>query len=33
MENFTVPTRNQVSASSQTQFDNLQKAIGFVPNL
>ena len=33
MENFPVPTRDQVSASSQTQFDNLQKAIGFVPNL
>lgn len=28
-----MPTRDQVSASSQTQFDALQKAIGFVPNL
>ena len=33
MENFPVPTRDQVSASSQAQFDALQKAIGFVPNL
>ena len=33
MENFPVPTRDQVSASSQTQFDNLHKALGFVPNL
>lgn len=33
MKNFTVPTRDQVSASSQEQFDNLHKAIGFVPNL
>lgn len=33
MENFPVPTRDQVSASSQAQFDNLQKAVGFVPNL
>lgn len=33
MKNFTVPTRDQVSATSQAQFDNLQKAIGFVPNL
>ena len=33
MTDFPVPTRDQVSASSQTQFDNLQKALGFVPNL
>lgn len=33
MTEFPVPTRDQVSASSQTQFDNLQKALGFVPNL
>lgn len=33
MTTFPVPTRDQVSASSQAQFDNLQKAIGFVPNL
>ena len=30
---FTVPTRDQVSPSSQAQFDHLQKALGFVPNL
>ena len=33
MKKFTVPTRDQLSASSQAQYDNLQKAIGFVPNL
>lgn len=33
MEQFPVPTRDQVSASSQTQFDNLHKGLGFVPNL
>jgi len=33
MTNFPVPTRDQVSASSQAQFDNLQNALGFVPNL
>lgn len=33
MTNFPVPTRDQVSASSQAQFDNLQKGLGFVPNL
>ena len=33
MEKFPVPTRDQVSAGSQAQFDNLQKALGFVPNL
>ncbi len=33
MEQFTVPTRDQVSASSQAQFDTLHNALGFVPNL
>lgn len=33
MENFPVPTRDQVSAGSQTSFDNLNKALGMVPNL
>ena len=33
MTTFTVPTRDQVSPASQTAFDGLQKAIGFVPNL
>lgn len=30
---FTVPTRNDVSDSNQAIFDNLQKGLGFVPNL
>jgi len=30
---FTVPTRNEVSPANQTLFDNLEKALGFVPNL
>lgn len=30
---FTVPTREQVSPANQTIFDNLTKALGFVPNL
>ncbi len=30
---FSVPTRNQVSENNQAIFDNLQKALGFVPNL
>jgi len=30
---FTVPTRNEVSAGNQSLFDNLQKGLGFVPNL
>jgi uncharacterized peroxidase-related enzyme len=30
---FTVPTRDQVSPTNQTIFDNLTKALGFVPNL
>ena len=33
MENFPIPTRDQVSASSQAAFDGLTKALGFVPNL
>lgn len=30
---FTVPTRADVSANNQGIFDNLQKVLGFVPNL
>ncbi|UUW08422.1 carboxymuconolactone decarboxylase family protein [Flavobacterium plurextorum] len=30
---FTVPTRAEVSEKNQAIFDNLQKALGFVPNL
>ncbi len=30
---FTVPTREQVSPANQTNFDSLNKALGFVPNL
>jgi AhpD family alkylhydroperoxidase len=30
---FTVPARDEVSANNQTLFDNLQKAVGFTPNL
>lgn len=30
---FTVPTRAEVSANNQAIFDNLQKGLGFVPNL
>lgn len=30
---FTVPTRNEVSSNNQNIFDNLQKGLGFVPNL
>lgn len=33
MTKFTVPTREQVSQNNQTIFDNLQKGLGFVPNL
>ncbi|MCB0518443.1 MAG: carboxymuconolactone decarboxylase family protein [Lewinellaceae bacterium] len=33
MTHFTVPTRNEVSANNQAIFDNLQKGLGFVPNL
>jgi uncharacterized peroxidase-related enzyme len=30
---FTVPTRDQVNPTNQNIFDNLTKALGFVPNL
>ncbi len=30
---FSVPTRETVSANNQVLFDNLQKGLGFVPNL
>jgi uncharacterized peroxidase-related enzyme len=33
MKNFSVPARNEVSAANQAIFDNLHKALGFVPNL
>lgn len=33
MTNFNVPTREEVSTNNQEIFDNLKKAIGFVPNL
>src|SRR5476651_2777111 len=33
MTTFTVPTRDQVAPANQAIFDNLQKALGFVPNL
>ena len=33
MSNFTVPTREEVSANNQAIFDQLQKSLGFVPNL
>lgn len=33
MRNFTIPTREEVSASNQAIFDNLKGMIGFVPNL
>jgi uncharacterized peroxidase-related enzyme len=33
MKNFTVPSRDQVSATNQGIFDTLQKTLGFVPNL
>ncbi|MGF7217375.1 AhpD family alkylhydroperoxidase [Spirosoma lacussanchae] len=33
MATFHVPTRDQVSAQNQQLFDNLQKGLGFVPNL
>lgn len=33
MTNFTVPTRGEVSENNQAIFDNLQKGLGFVPNL
>lgn len=33
MKTFNVPLRDQVSPANQTNFDNLKKAVGFVPNL
>lgn len=33
MTHFNVPTKEEVSANNQEIFDNLKKAIGFVPNL
>lgn len=33
MKQFTVPTRNEVAPANQEIFDNLNKALGFVPNL
>lgn len=33
MQNFNVPTRNEVSKTNQEIFDNLEKAVGFVPNI
>jgi len=33
MSTFNVPTREEVSANNQAIFDNLSKALGFVPNL
>jgi uncharacterized peroxidase-related enzyme len=33
MTTFAVPTKEQVGLTNQTIFDNLQKALGFVPNL
>lgn len=33
MQNFSIPTREEVSENNQAIFDNLQKALGFVPNL
>lgn len=33
MKTFTVPTREEVSPVNQVIFDNLNRALGFVPNL
>jgi AhpD family alkylhydroperoxidase len=33
MKTFTVPARSEVSSTNQAIFDNLNKALGFVPNL
>ncbi len=33
MSTFNVPTREEVSENNQAIFDNLNKALGFVPNL
>lgn len=33
MKDFSIPTREEVSEGNQAIFDNLQKGLGFVPNL
>ncbi|MDV7186410.1 carboxymuconolactone decarboxylase family protein [Lutibacter sp. TH_r2] len=33
MSKFSVPTKNEVSENNQAIFSNLEKALGFVPNL
>lgn len=33
MANFNIPTKDQVSEKNQAIFDNLNKGLGFVPNL
>jgi len=33
MKTFNVPTREEVAPTNQAIFDNLQKVLGFVPNL
>jgi hypothetical protein len=33
MITFLVPTKNEVSETNQAIFDNLEKGLGFVPNL
>lgn len=33
MSTFNVPTREEVSENNQAIFDNLNKAVGFVPNI
>ena len=33
MSTFNVPKREEVSAANKAIFDNLEKALGFVPNL
>lgn len=33
MQTFTVPQKSEVSEANQVIFDQLQKALGFVPNL
>lgn len=33
MSTFSVPKKNEVSETNQALFDNLEKAVGFVPNL
>ena len=33
MKNFAIPTKEQVSTGNQAIFENLEKGLGFVPNL